>query len=466
MAQGANGDDDDDSSFPALDERRVSFNDRFDSYYSRTAAFYGNLLKVSQREHWQLASPMTKHVFPSEHSAQSAGSFKMPRTRSRSFNDYIESRDNDDGYGSARTFKTTAMPTWKTNSNRGATSPVRTKESDPERGGHQGRDVRKDDGAMPFSLSVLYGAINCTIVLPVIMSFGNIIYRDDAFIAYMPVLIKLTLFSGMVHQLCFSLFSTLDFAVGSVQDAGLIFLSRMAHDMVQYCRARNYDDDTMLATVTVGLGCAAAALGVGLIIIGKLGLASYVQMLPTCVIAGYLAYIGWFVGYSGLGIMAGESSLTPALLVEKSLYILPGVAGGALIYVSVRKFRHAAVLPSCITLLLVAFYVILLVTGTSVETATENGWIRQTQDEPAWYQTWDYLQVDKVDWAALPQLWLTWLGMLFVVALSSSLDVAAIELEMNDPLDYNKELRMVGISNFVSGLTGGYTGSYIFSNDS
>ena len=53
--------------------------------------------------------------------------------------------------------------------------------------------------------------------------------------------------------------------------------------------------------------------------------------------------------------------------------------------------------------------------------------------------------------------------MIVVVALSSSLDVAAIELEMKTPLNYNSELIMVGISNMVSGLTGGYTGSYIFS---
>ncbi|KAI2491507.1 secondary active sulfate transmembrane transporter [Fragilaria crotonensis] len=46
--------------------------------------------------------------------------------------------------------------------------------------------------------------------------------------------------------------------------------------------------------------------------------------------------------------------------------------------------------------------------------------------------------------------------MIFVVALSSSLDVAAIELELNEPLNYNSELTMVGLSNLMSGLTGGY----------
>jgi MFS superfamily sulfate permease-like transporter len=53
--------------------------------------------------------------------------------------------------------------------------------------------------------------------------------------------------------------------------------------------------------------------------------------------------------------------------------------------------------------------------------------------------------------------------MIFVVALSSSLDIAAIDLEVSKPLVYDFELAMIGVSNLLSGLTGGYTGSYIFS---
>merc|ERR1712127_317242 len=104
-----------------------------------------------------------------------------------------------------------------------------------------------------------------------------------------------------------------------------------------------------------------------------------------------------------------------------------------------------------------------MVTGSTIEDATHAGWIRESQTPPAWQETWKYLQIDKVAWGAYPQLWLTWVGMLFVVALSSSLDVAAIELEVKQPLNYNKELGVVGGSNLISGLTGGYTGSYIFS---
>ncbi|CAM9441174.1 unnamed protein product [Discosporangium mesarthrocarpum] len=53
--------------------------------------------------------------------------------------------------------------------------------------------------------------------------------------------------------------------------------------------------------------------------------------------------------------------------------------------------------------------------------------------------------------------------MVFVCCFSSTLDVAAIEMDMGESLDTNGELQMVGWSNFVSGLSGGFVGSYIFS---
>ena len=46
-------------------------------------------------------------------------------------------------------------------------------------------------------------------------------------------------------------------------------------------------------------------------------------------------------------------------------------------------------------------------------------------------------------WAAIPPQLPTWFAMFFVVAFSSSLDVAAIQLEFGQQLDFNKELRMV-----------------------
>lgn len=320
----------------------------------------------------------------------------------------------------------------------------------------------------PLLVSLLYGIVNTSIVLPVLMSFGSIIYHDDFFRPYLSVLMKLTVVSGAVHQITFSSVSSLPFAVGQVQDAGLIFLGAMAKDIVRRLKGMGVDDESILATATIGLSIFTALLGGALILVGRFKLASYCQLLPSSVVGGYLAYIGFFCGQAGLALMArldieGLQDWYKFLDREALTLLTPGVLGGFAIYFSVRTFRHMAVLPSSIAMIMVIFYLILWVKEMSVEEATEYGWINKAVDSPSWYHTWDYLRIDKVVWRVLPSQTLTTIAMISVVALSSSLDIAAIEIEMKRPLDYNHELKTVGISNIVSGLAGGYTGSYIFS---
>ena len=320
----------------------------------------------------------------------------------------------------------------------------------------------------PPILSLLYGLVNTSIVLPILMSFGSIIYHDDFFRPYLSVLMKLTVVSGAVHQITFSTVSSLPFAVGQVQDAGLIFLSSMARDLVSRLKVMGVDDASILATVTIGLSLYTAVLGCALILVGKFRLASYCQLLPPSVVGGYLAYIGFFCGQAGLVLMAsvdvnGLGQWYKFLDGEALMLLLPGVIGGCSIYYSVRTFRHMSVLPSCILMLMVVFYAILWSTNTTIQDATDNGWINKTVKTGSWYHMWDFLRIQNVVWSVLPTQTLTVLAMISVVALSSSLDIAAIEIELKRPLDYNHELKTVGISNIISGITGGYTGSYIFS---
>ena len=114
------------------------------------------------------------------------------------------------------------------------------------------------------------------------ISFASIIFRDHAFSPFMPSLIKLVLFSSLVHQLSFTLFSSLPFAVGQVQDAGLIFLSSMASSIVGAVNEEN-----LIPTTLFLLSASTAGLGVMLMLIGKLRLASVVQFLPMPVVVSF-----------------------------------------------------------------------------------------------------------------------------------------------------------------------------------
>lgn len=220
------------------------------SFDSRHDYGFSYRFRTAKESPWSVVSPMTAHVI-----REATLTPKVRRSRSRSFNDYIDS--NDDDYSAPIGKSNLLIP--PLNKGRKFPIPGYTEALDTSLD-LTNDDSEKEETGTPLWVAVMYGIINATIVMPVIMSFGSIIYRNEAFRPYMPVLIKLTLFSGTVHQLCFSTFSSLPFAVGQVQDAGLIFLSSMASDMVVYCKERDYDDETLLATVTIGLASCTAVL--------------------------------------------------------------------------------------------------------------------------------------------------------------------------------------------------------------
>jgi SulP family sulfate permease len=221
--------------------------------------------------------------------------------------------------------------------------------------------TEKDDAPQLGPLSVripigiLYGMINAAVVLPVMMSFGTIIYHDPVFSPYLPTLIKLTLVSSMVHQLCFSTFSSLPYSIGQVQDAGLIFLSAISSSFSSLAVQGNWKHRELLATTTIGLSLCTASLGLGLMLIGRCRLARFVQYLPTPVVGGYLAYIGFFCGQSGLGLMAGTEvkglSEWPKLMEDGNWkLVLPGVFGGLFIYITGERLEGSLVVVASLFL--------------------------------------------------------------------------------------------------------------------
>jgi MFS superfamily sulfate permease-like transporter len=319
------------------------------------------------------------------------------------------------------------------------------------------------------------GMINAAIIIPVMFSFANIIFRDPIFAPYLPLLSKLVMFSGVVHQGCFLIFSNFPFAVGQVQDAGLVFLSAISTDVVLLMTGKggkgyheHHSDLEVVTTSLVVLAICTAALGACVFLVGKLNLASVVQYLPMPVLAGYLAYIGFFCGLSSFGIMANQDVATiydvPLLFTVKSaILIFPGVIGGILIYCSLRFLRSSLTLPLCMVTILSTFFAIMALSGMSLEEARDYGWIHPYSEPGSPLQAVELYDFSRVDWSVLLRQATKFLAMVVVVTVSSSLDIAAIEMEVGRPVDYNQELKTVGLSNLISGLCGGYTGSYIFS---
>ena len=351
--------------------------------------------------------------------------------------------------------------------------------------------------------AAMYGVINAVVVAPVMVGFAAIIFRHPAFHtdpAVYPALVKLVLFSSMVHQASFSAFSSLPFSIGQVQDAGLIFLSKMASDLADATAGDS--QQVRMATVLVALSSSTLLLGLALMLTGRLRLAVLVQYLPLPVVGGYLAFIGLYCLEAGLALMSGvqvTSLLGPDALAEWSellqpaalLATLPGVACGLAMLLALSRYDHFLLLPGMLLAIPLAFFLVALAAGYDLDQLRDAGWIAPPQPAAPPLEAFRFFRLELVRWELLPSLLPTWFGMYIatfelatalanhpnlprliptmtftryvVVAFSSSLDVAAIQMDMGKALDFNRELISVGISNALSGLTGGFTGSYIFS---
>ncbi|EGZ29741.1 hypothetical protein PHYSODRAFT_470466 [Phytophthora sojae] len=316
--------------------------------------------------------------------------------------------------------------------------------------------------------AVMYGIINSILTIPTMYGYAVILFSHKDFEDFMPALSKLVMFSSVVHQVMFTLMSSLPFSIGQVQDAGLIFLSTIATSI---CDSLGNDVpvEAKVTTSIVVIGIATASLGACLVLMGKLRLAALASYLPMPVIGGYLAFIGIFCLYAGLALCTGlvinnvESMISVFDKAHDVLLCVPGVLGGAFLLVVSQRYDNSFILSGAIMIMPVVFFFIMLVGGISMDEARDGGWIDPAKDPATVSELLNLFDFSQVHWDQLPKQFATWIGMVFVVAFSSCLDIAAIELDMGKKLDFNHELKTVGWSNVVSGILGGYTGSYIFS---
>ncbi|KAG1689057.1 hypothetical protein DVH05_002825 [Phytophthora capsici] len=316
--------------------------------------------------------------------------------------------------------------------------------------------------------AVLAGIVVAIVLCPVMTGFATMIFSHPEFSSSLPMLTKLVFASSMVHQIVITSLSPLPFAIGQVQDTGMIFLASMASSIVTEL-GPSVPLEERIATVLVHLSISTMFVGVGLILTGKARLASLVQYLPTPVIGGYLAYVGFFMVKGGVSLTTGVSLASVqgwAELVKSShtlMLLAPGLIGGILLAALTSRFRHFAVFPTCILVLPASFFLVVWISGYSLDDARAAGFL---EDDGAGVPVLDVYALFKfghIHWGVMPAQIPALLSMFVMIAFASSLDIASICMGTTSNLNYNTQLKTVGISNLVSGLLGGYTGSYIFS---
>lgn len=213
------------------------------------------------------------------------------------------------------------------------------------------------------------------------------------------------------------------------------------------------------ATIIVAIMVTTTFTGLFLLLLGRLKLGNLVRYIPYPVTGGFFAGIGYIFIQGGLTVASGRDADLGSLTDPQFIQLVTPAVVLALCLIIGKMFRDNRLsVPGILLLSVLLFYGVLALGGISREQAAENGLLPIIESAgtlvPIFH--WEYLQ--EVKWIAISEQ----LGGIVVVALLCSmmllLDVSGIELLAKKDLNPDHELEVMGYTNVVNEMLGGFPG--------
>jgi sulfate permease, SulP family len=308
-----------------------------------------------------------------------------------------------------------------------------------------------------ITAGILAGAIEVVIAV----SFAALIFAGPLE-RHLPAGIGLALVGGLVTLLVLAVTSSFPMTIGSVQDTASALTALIAAGI-----AASVPAERDLLDVVLAIALTSTVAGVFFLLLGTLRLGNLVRYMPYPVVGGFLAGTGLLLLRGGMGIL---TDLPLTLRTVDDLFRsgvamrwLPGIAFAVLLIVALRRARHPLILPAVIALATVAFYAILVATGTSLAEARGDGWLLGPYPEGALWRPWAWEALGDASWGAILGQAGSAATVLLVGVIALLLNVSGIELAAGRDLDLNRELRAAGAANVALGLGAGMVGFHALS---
>ncbi|RYC57108.1 hypothetical protein CHU98_g9100 [Xylaria longipes] len=306
------------------------------------------------------------------------------------------------------------------------------------------------------------------------LSYGMILFplSNPIFASLGPAGISIFYVSTIVSQLTFSAGSIFKGGVGSE----LIEVVPFFHSMAATITTIVGEDkpDAVIATTITSFAISSMLTGIVFYLMGQFKLGYIIGFIPRHILIGCIGGVGWFLVVTGFEVSArlGEFHYnleTARRLFEPDtlpLWLIP-LALAILLFGLQRKLTSRYVLPAYILSIPFVFYFIVLsLDSLSPERLRKTGWIFEAPEagQPWWY-FWTLYKFELVHWGAIVDT----LGAMFALTFFSLLHVpinvpALAQNAGEDNLKLDHELKLHGVSNFVSGLAGSIQNYLVFAN--
>lgn len=302
------------------------------------------------------------------------------------------------------------------------------------------------------------GLVICAMEVALATSFAALIFNGPLASEF-PRGIGMALFSGTISLIITALLSSVETSIGGNQDVPAAIMGIMAATIAGSATAA-----TGASTVTVIAVVALTTLATGLlfVVLGVFGLAGLIRFLPYPVAGGFLAGTGWLLVTGGIGWIAGVpfslGSLPSLFAPDVLIHWLPGFIFGVSLLVLSEHVRHYLFLPGMITLGILLFYGSAFVFGATPQELSAGGWLLGPFPDDRLWPPIALSELSTVDWSLIAR---QLPNMFAAVALSSIallLNISGLEVGLKRDYEVNREMRVAGLGNLLSGLGAGLVG--------
>ncbi|TDZ13004.1 Uncharacterized protein C8035_v000322 [Colletotrichum spinosum] len=279
--------------------------------------------------------------------------------------------------------------------------------------------------------------------------------------------------STIVSQLTFSFGSIFKGGIGSE----LIEVVPFFHNMAQTITDHIGEDkpDAVIATTIVSYAISSMMTGSVFWLMGKFNFGYMVGFIPRHILIGCIGGVGWFLVATGFEVSARmEGSLEYDLdtlhkLFQRDtilLWLTPLLLAIVLFYTQTKGTSKYFLPLYIISIPVVFYFFVFSLDALEPDSLRDHGWIFEgpPADEPWWY-FYTLYKFNLVEWDAVLQAVPAMLALTFFGILHVPINVPALALQTGeDNADLDRELKLHGYSNFISGLAGSIQNYLVYAN--
>ena len=316
--------------------------------------------------------------------------------------------------------------------------------------------IRREE--LPAAL--VAGVVTGLVVVILSLSFAVLIFSGEL-AGHVGTAIGMALFTAVVVGGLVALFSSYPGTIAFPQDKIAPILALMASLIVADAPSGT-DPERLFATVATALMLTTALTGALLFALGYFRLGGFIRFIPYPVIGGFLAGTGWLLVKGAIKVMTGHApTLDTALHLFSASELIkwgPGLVFALVLIAGMRRWKHVATLPLLLAGGIGGYHLVARLLGLSLEGLEQGGYLLGHFPAAGGWRPDAVLRALNADWLLVADQAGSVSTILLISAIGVLLNSSGIEVAANRDMDLNRELKIAGIANLISGGGGGIIG--------